>query len=745
MGIACAALLLVFVMSSAAAEPFAVSPPVDVGPAAGWRRNVNVTTNGDSVLVVWNDERGGNAVRGAMLDRNHQLASDRDFLISPLVSSDYAFSDELEPVIFGRGPLAVASDGKDYLAAHTMSEGTEQRWQTRFTRVTAEGKVETAVDALDGVILSMASVGGFYFAAIREQKRAWAETKVAIVDPHGRVVRAKVPLVDRNADLTRDAMLLATEDGKLLLAWESRRYYGAGVALVNPADLFDSAYIGAQPAARIDGMQLSLSGLAEGNDGFLIAGIDRDRDEELLMLAVLDRDGALRKREDVRSRPQHAYIQQLFVTRAGNGYSVVAGSVFLGAPWGAAEASLYVTEDGDRPLGDFKFFGWHEVGSSVVLRKRDASLFWVYITWEDNRVEIAPVSVTGNDSMTAGDGLLLSRTHPAQGRSAVAQCNGTTIVAWRDQWNGPGIVRIRRFSPTGQALDPPNRRLGASIATADQFDVAITCGRTNALLTWRESSDQQRTPSFVRGAILRQDGTLFDLGQMGRADRVLTLHDGRSFLMLTYSYDGPDFWQSWSEQGSRLAIAAMPELDQKNVWELALAWNGSYLMAVWLHRTAKGMELRAREFTPAFIATGPELELEPQSSLLLAGRPGGWLLTWRRCIGWPYVCHTYTSGLNGGDAVASMESSVPLRLSWNGVAWELLGEKGVTLLDESGRKSSFRHLTRDDEKVEAMTKSGKLRLFTFLRTDPETGVSQLYADVIHESLLETNRRRGARP
>ena len=731
-----ATLLFVFAsFAPATAAPFAVSPPVDLGPASRWPNEISMATNGDSVLVAWNDHRVQRAVRGAMLDRDGIPTADRDFLISSFVSEEVTF----------KGPsVTVASDGNDYLVAHTRNEAMAPHWKTRFTRVTAAGDVEAGPDALDGAVRSMAYAGGYYFLVMLPDAQGWAQVELAVVDRWGRVVRSNVPLVHPDDDRARDAKIVATSDGQLLLVWESVRESGLGTALVDPDDLLVASYAGARRKARIERMRLSLAGVAAGNDGFLIACIDRGGDKEL-MLALLGRDGALRLRKDIRNDPEHKSIKRLLVTSHGGGYAILAYGIHSGDHYWVG--ALPLTGEGESPWDHFVDFNYEHVGSMAVSRKSDGSLLWARIT--SDRAEIAPLLVTRWGWLRAGPEVLLSRSHPSQEYSAVAQCNGTNIVVWQDTWDQSAVARLRRFSASGVPLDPPNRSIAAvAFPTWWELDLAISCGRTNVLVTWREPLGPRvnLVVGFVRGAILRPDGTLFDLGVMAVAERVRVVHDGSTFVLLTQDHNRFDEWQRWSEQGSRLDIAVAPALERRYLQELELAWNGSTLMVAWRGRIATyrdtEIEVRAHEFQRNFIPIGSDIIVPPANArapwnVVLGGRPGGWLASW-------YDSSAAHSSTLNGDAVVSRNNFMPRQLSWNGSEWELLGDRGVALLDETGRMTSFRHLTRD-EKVQAMTTSGEHRLFTFLRTDPETGLNQLYADVIHESQLETNRGRSARP
>ena len=723
-----------------AAEPFAVSPPVELGPAPGTRTDICVATNGDTILAVWRDHRASTTVRGALLDRDGLSIADRDFLVSPLI----AYSTFVVRKLAERPHLALASDGSDYLAAHSQYV----RWgktRTHFTRITGVGAVEAGRDAIDGTVRSMVFAGGYYFVATVPNEPAWRAT-LAIVDGQGRVLRENLPMVHAGDDTARDATLLGTEDGELLIAWEPWHQNAIGVARVKPDDVLHASYAGARRSARLEGMRLSPAAITEGPDGFLVASIDRDVDREVLMLALLEPDGALRRRENVRNAAEHTTIRKLAAGRERDGYVIFAASVKIdGLFW---VSSLRVTAEGDRPLGGFRPFDAYYPDSMAVLRKGGA-LFWARIA--SDRAVLTRTAILYDGSLIAEGGVLLSRSVPTQSSSTATQCGGTNIVAWRDQWNGFSIMRLRRFSATGQPLDPPNRNLG-ELTFSGWWDagVSIVCGRTNALITWKEPFSNF-VPAELHGALLRSDGTLLDLGVVASGEGVRASYDGSTFVLLAYG--DRSIWQRWTEQGLRIDTAMVPELDGKTLNDVELAWDGTRLMVAWIEREYDAslrrldVHVRARAFRRNFLVDGPELEIAPEDPpvwpehLALGARPGQWLASWLEFRGWSDH-RVHSSALNGTPSIASLDHVAPLQLSWNGEVWELLDRYGVALLDEHGGAVGY-HRLLDKGDVQAMTSSGGQRLFTFIRNDPVSGTSQVFAGLIDEQQLGTTRRRRA--
>jgi hypothetical protein len=676
-------------------------------------------------------------VRGAMLDRSGRPTADRDFLVSPLLS----FSTFLRSKLAARSHLALASDGDAYLAAHSqyVSWG---RSRTHFTRITATGEVEPGIGSIDGTVRAMVFAGGYYFVATVPSEPQWRAT-LAVVDGHGRVLREHLTPVHPTDDEALDLALLATSDGKLLIAWEPWRQDVVGLALVSPADVLQSGFGGARRTAQVDGARLSPFAFAEGRDGFLLASINRSTDRAVLILALLGHDGALRQREDVRNAAEHSGIRQLAMMQTGPGFGILADAVPLTGY--SDTAMLRVTASGER-AGGFRLFDYAVPTSMAVVTGPDGTAFWGRIAFD--RAEVVPVAPpTYSAPVYGGDHALLSRSHPAQDASAAARCGDTSIVAWRDRWTGQAVARLRRFAANGQPLDPPNRTLGRFPTINDwKPELTIVCGKTTAILAWREPWDERFTnDANVRGALLRANGSLVDLGVMTRSKLFRITFDGSSYVLL--SNGDRSSWQRWTEQGVRASVALMPELDHKSITDLELAWNGSGLMAVWLEdvfrERGRLTHVRAREFRPNFQPNGPELSIAPEGEfdlpqfLALGSRPGQWLASWLELRDGP-DWRVHSSPVYG-PSVASFDSVTPLQLSWNGSAWELLDRYGVGLLDQNGRALGY-HRLRDRGEVEAMTTSGGQRLYTFVHADPGEP-SLVFAEWVAEEELRTSHRR----
>ena len=734
-------LAALFFTLAASAQPFPVSPSVELGAAPGERTGIALATNGVNVLAVWQDSRGGTAVRGSILDRTGQPVADRDFLISTRIS----YSDTLRPQRADRPHLAVASDGDGYLVAHAAAHAANAS-RTYFTRVMADGEVEASPDFVDGTVRSMVYAGGYYVVATIPNEPAWRAT-LAVIDCTGRVVREKLPSVHADDDRALDATLLATRKGELLIVWETWNRGGLGIAFANPADLLDPAYAGARRTTHLDEMSVDRIAIVEGDDGFLFASINPAIGSHRLMLAILGPDGAVRKREVVLDGNQ-SYIQKLTAVRERDGY-VLFADVLLGQGQGHIVAgTMRITAAGERPFGGFRGFGDRMPHSMAVLYG-PGRLLWADII--DQRARVTSLAFVYDGSLVTENDVLLSRSHPAQDSSAVARCGDTNIVVWRDQWNGKAVARLRRFSSSGQPLDPPNQDLGRFPLINDwQPGLTIVCGKTTALIAWREAwPPQYANDAKVHGLLIRAGGTLLDLGVLTRAKLFRVTFDGSSYVVLANGRSSS--WQRWTEAGIRGPVVPMPELDGKTITDLELASNGSELMAVWLEDELVDKNLltrvRAREFRRNFQPNGPELAIAPEVTpldipehLALGSRPGQWLALWREYRGWP-DWRVHGSPIYG-PAIESFDGVTPLQLTWNGTAWELLDRYGLGLLDENGRAIGY-HRLLDQAEVEAMTTSGEQRLYTFVQRDPGEP-SRVFAGFVDEEQLATSRRRRAK-
>ncbi len=730
--------VLLFTLA-ASAQPFPVSPSVELGAAPGERTGIALATNGDNVLAVWQDSRGGTAVRGSMLDRSGQPVADRDFLISTRISS----TATVRPQRADRPHVAVASDGDGYLVAHAADQGGNTS-RTFFTRVTAAGAVEAVPDFVEGTVRSMVYVSGHYIVATIPNEPAW-RPRLAVVDRTGHVVRANLHAVSAAEEYAFDATLLATRRGELLIAWEPWTRSFLGITLMNPADLLDPAYDGARRTTRLDTMGFDPIAIAEGDDGFLIASMNSLCPWLGLTLAILDPDGAVRKREDLDDQV-HSFVRKLTAVRERDGY-VLFANVLLGYGQPVTAGTMRITAAGERPFGGFRRFGGAVPGSMAALYG-PGRLLWGSIA--GNRAQVAGLAFVYDGSLVTENDALLSRSHPAQDSSATARCGDMTVVAWRDRWTGTAVARLRRFFSSGQPLDPPNRVLGRLPMINDgQPGLTIACGKTTALIAWREALSQQDTnEAKVHGVLLRADGSLLDLGVMPRAKLFRVTFDGSSYVILSNGYRS--WWQRWTEQGTRSTLVPMPELDGKAITDLELASNGSELMAAWLEDELVDRNLltrvRAREFRRNFQPNGPELTMAPEvmaldvtEHLALGSRPGQWLALWREYRGLP-DWRVQGSPIYG-PAITSFNGVTPLQVWWNGTVWELLDRYGVGLLDGNGRAAGY-HRLLDRAEMEAMTTSGEQRLYTFVQREPGEP-SRVFAGFVDEDQLTTTQRRRA--
>lgn len=721
------------------AQPVPVAPSDELGAAPGARTGIGLATNGENVLAVWQDSRGGTAVRGSMLDRSGFPIADRDFLISTRISSN----DTVRGQRADRPHLAVASDGDGYLVAHAADQGGNAS-RTYFTRVSASGRVEAGPGSVEGTVRSMVYAGGYYIVATIPNEPRW-HPRLAVVDRAGRVVRENLYSVE---DPALDATLLATRRGELLIATEPAIRSGIAIVLVDPADLLDPAYAGARRTAHIDRMGFDPMAIAEGDDGFLVASMNPAVSYGIL-LAILGPDGTVRKREEVRGAGESSYLRQLAAVREGDGYVLFADLISRQGQ-SVTAGTMRITAAGERPFGGFQRFGEAVPGSMAVLYG-PGRLLWASIV--RNRAQVAGLAFVSGGSLVTDEDVLLSLSFPAQDSSAAARCGDTNVVAWRDLWTGSAAVRLRRFSSSGQPLDPPDRVIGRFPTLADwPADVTIACGKTTALIAWREPWDERysRSVARVRGVLLRADGSLLDLGDVTFAEHFRVTFDGSAYVLLANAYSSS--WHRWTEQGTRTTVARAPELDGKEITDLALASNGSELMAVWIEDEIVDRNflarVRARELRRNFQPNGPELTIVPETAsedvtehLVLGSRPGQWLALWRESRGSP-DWRVQASPIYG-PAVASFHGVTPLQVSWNGTVWELLDRYGVGLLDQNGRAIGY-HRLLDRAEVETLTTSGGQRLYTFVQRDPGEP-SRVFAGLVpEEQLTTTQRRRAAR-
>lgn len=727
--------ILLFALT-AAAEPFAVSPPSELGSAPGTRRDIALASNGERSLAVWQDGRGRWAVHGLFIDFDGRPHSNRDFFVSNQISyladADYDLAELPHH--------AIASDGSDFLVAHSQSD-QRGSW-TSFTRVTGAGEVVPVENTIDGIVRSMVFAGGHYYLALvpDQSTRAWRAT-IAVVDTRGRVVRKGINPVHGDDDVARDLVLSAASTGEVLLAWQPWNQESVGVGVAKPGELLDPAFAGVRKAASFERMRLDRITLADGSAGFQLAGL-ASADQRLVVLAFLGRDGAVHHRAEVRN---NAAITKLAAARYGDDVLVIANSVAFDDHLMAG--SLRVGADGTPRDAAFERFDYLRPDSMAIVRGPASFLHWASIAFDI--VYVAPV--TGR---VAGIGYSSARSYPQQDSSAVERCGDTNIVAWRDTWTYDSILRVRRFSADGVPLDPPNRALsGSTFASYRGAGLSIVCGRTNALLTWREQINPGRPGETQHGAILRADGKLLPLGELGAGEYSAAAWDGSSFVVLTARQHDSAKWLRWSEQGALLDAKEMSELAGRFVTDLELAWNGSSLMVAWTEDAFESAShrldtrLRAREFSRRLQPNAPEMHIAPDlpidwpQSLVLGARPGQWLAAWFEYRNTPDT-RLRVSQLNGTPHLVAMDHVVPLRLSWNGSAWELLTEHGVATLDANGSFVAYRRLPIG-EKVDAMATSGERRMYTFPR-DFAGEPSRIYADFIGDDQLGPQRRRTAR-
>jgi hypothetical protein len=309
---------------------------------------------------------------------------------------------------------------------------------------------------------------------------------------------------------------------------------------------------------------------------------------------------------------------------------------------------------------------------------------------------------------------------------------------------------LRRFAFDGRPLGP-----ALQIGTAYGPPPAITCGRTNALVTWTVSDDEQ---TFVSGALV-------DAFSPPRAvpltdpiaSPLAVTFDGTHYVGASVSFTVRLF--RWNEQGQRTAMSELaPAADVRVVWNAgSLAWNGQELLLVVQVRAAiGGLRVMGYRLDRDLKRIGEPILIHERGGYDTALAPmaaaspgaGAWLVGWA-ARGEPVFTSrilrdgTRLDPFEGVGTQTTTPTSI-LQMGWNGTRWEIATGGGVITRSRDGTLFE-EHADGTTEGFYGVTSTGPSRLIVYSRLDPVAGVYELYGDVVEpEWTVNVPRRRSAR-
>jgi hypothetical protein len=705
---------------------FEVSRPEIVGRAPYYRFAHEMATNGESYLVVWEDQRPGisvgttawavTTVRGAVLDAGGHPAGPHDFAIAP-----------------SSGLVAVTSNGEEYLVV--TAEYRDRGWtgELRLNVVTKEGRVR-ATTTVRGQFGSITAAGEDYYAVIH---RDGAPT-ISIFDSNARELASGIDIDERTAVYAR---LFGTSDGRLFVSWKGVDF-ATRVAFVSPTELAEGRFVTVSDPEPL-WEQVPPQAMLETPAGYLLVWSYSG-----LTTALLDRDGAVvENAREAYDAPSADFARRdAVVLPTSTGFVAVDSRGDREGPGGRTIYGVATRQLDERATatGEFELIdddAWHVAGAPAPGGGGIISYFPV----GTHQVRIRRVTPSGEIEL-APEEVVATRSVPSQHDALIRRCGSTWIVAWTER-TGDARQRVlyRRFDSDLRPIDPPNALAGSS--TAINAAMSLACGTSSALLIWPDDRD-------LRGVLLPDVTGAPRTVSLGSAPvswlRYPVVFDGTGYVIVR----GPAV-ERWSETGDLLLSSP---LAATGFLEVALGWNGSELLVAGEVRTSEYSMIAGRRLSAGFQRIGPDFMLRSStgtywSDLEVASADDQWLVGWiqQEMVTYgmePRSLRVHRSGalLDPDGGVVSGPKSRTLSLTWNGSAFEILTEHAVTRRYPDGMMKTFRIL---DEKawLLAIEEGGETPLLAYWRSDPAQEVRRLFAERVARSwsLPYRERRRNLRP
>lgn len=735
-----AALIAVLLTSSAAfAQPFAIPAPDPVPvPAAYNRTYVDIAASAEGALVIWPDQRPGGGVRGSFVSLDGEPI-DADFAIT----GDVDIGANFGQLVQNRDPFAVASNGRDYLVAYSAYEpGPYPRSSsTRFVRLRHGEEPEPREGQLPGGIRSLAAAGEMYVVAT--VPRAGGPAELAVIDPHGRVVRSGLRIVRQQDGLARDAVVYRMRDGSLLLAWPSSTRYGVDVARVTLAELLAEGFDGMRAVSTIAPARLPVS-FAEGDFGILAAWIE----DQALWTATLDKEGKIINAASRIVGVPLAYM--VSSAAAGGTYGILINHHRGVNRHGLVH--LHTAVDG-RPFGGEPTVVFDLALSIAVTQLPAGRALVAFTSRHENHVEDSQVYVARH-SIGGGVGFpeLVSRSVTSQETPVVVSCRGITTIAWQERSGFNRNVRYRRYGQDGLPLGPAR---DANPGDWLQEGLTLSCGAHSALLSWTQMRPWQFFADRVRrGLLLPDTGEAKEMEELAPGSRAAAAFDGTNYVVWSAPDNGMPNWTRWNEEGqwvSRRELSTGVGYSD----EIALAWNGERFLAVWEESIREGAgskeKIVAQLWDRNANRIGPVVEVTPLTygggydQVVAAASPHGWLISWHDgSSGQPqWSARLARDGalLDPLGGLPTGEPGAASTVSWNGGAYELIDRRGVVTRTESGGVT-IRELPYE---VAALAPIGDRRIVVYRRIDPESGQYRLFTEIVDATdwTRRAPRRRSA--
>ncbi|MFP5245795.1 MAG: hypothetical protein ACLGH0_03790, partial [Thermoanaerobaculia bacterium] len=678
------------------ATTFAIPHPSQHDYAAYDRSAPRLASDGESSLVVWQDDRPDASIRGAIV--SPEGWSSADFAIARPDVLDWSSS----PLIYGREALDVASNGDGYLVAYSEVDIATSVTTTRFARVSRYGEVEPGEGRIAGELRSMAAYDDWYVVVILPGRARPAQ--LAVVDEHGNVLREGRPVAAEGRPL--DAMVFAI-GRRLLIAWPSPTAFAVDVGYAT--DLYGH-WTGARATASLGPARLPIS-IARNDGGTLAAWMQNQK----VYTAILDAGAKLVHGPRVIADPPFA--QGVAAAPLGEQYVVFVNGVISST--GFATRAMPVDAEGREVEGAGRSVapsaysmtaGAGADGAALLIRTDFPS------TSTDMQVFAHRIRPDGGRNSS-----VLSFAYPSQTDGAVASCRGITTIAWIERNGFINNAKVRRFTDDGNPLGEAVS-LGSPYGSVND-DVSVTCGKRSTLVAWNERGLGIRFERFHHGVLLRDDGTMVPFDEPLAAGTGTVTFSNGSYLVFAGDYDQPTQWTRWSEEGTWLAQRALPSIPRADV--TALAPSGDTLLAVWsdVVSAEDGYIIRnlvAQRFDANANPIGPRVELVRAirgayyGRVAAAASPHGWLVAWHTDDGRQFTARLAADGtlLDPIGGVVTGKPAEQLKAWWNGNRYEVLEARGIVTRTPDGRITLWSLLGKA---IDAMTSTGDERIVVHRR------------------------------
>ncbi|HEX2833021.1 MAG TPA: hypothetical protein VHW00_08400 [Thermoanaerobaculia bacterium] len=611
------AVLLVFALSTAAAQTFPIAPP-RVGPAPYQRNHPEVAASSEQFLVVWHDGReqwrnGEGRAFAARVSRAGGLLDPTGLPIGEAVPFHGASS-----------VLSVASNGIDFLVATRRGADGVQ-----LTKVTRDGVVQNApalpVTAFYANLVSLGDGYALFYnenLSISPAPTVSTRGKVVIVDRDGRVVTASVDVVASSGQVWDLTAAMSADGTSMLMVWKDTADGRVHARTISPAALrAGSVSVTSEIEPTPANPQARGVSIVSGGDRYFVTWI---QGTEYRGRVISSGGSAIGSVIIVATDQQPMEIEASW-----------NGARFVAAYSGVAEQFkryLRVSEFTPNGVRAFDATPNLQVSTQLAIDAIGGDSLIAWEGWGDSQLDRDKIRADIYDSSftfkLGANPLLVSRAAATRSEPVAVWRGSHFFAAWREQ-SDVSRVAVARFAPTGPSLDGAGILLGG----ADAHSPSLATDGHDALVGWAQPDGGYVAHVSASGILTpRQISTN---NSVSNVDVVFNGEDYAACAAGTLVRLGTD--------GTTKQISSVPQF---NGGECHLAWSGQQYVLSWTTTdicfpicfppTGLWAQAVSKDLTPlggAVRLAYPDVTSEPR--LAVAGDRT--LIVWREGFEAPYT------------------------------------------------------------------------------------------------------------